>query len=167
MAKGFTQREGIDYMETFSPVSRKDSLRVIMALVAHFDLELHQMNVKTTFLNGRLEEEVYMKQPEGFSSSVSKDLVCKLNKSIYGLKQASQQWYLKFHEVVSSFGFEKNVMDNCIDHKISENKICFLVLYVDDILLATNDMGTLYEVKQFLSKNFDMKDMGRHLMSLA
>ena len=131
-----------------------------MALVAHFDFDLHQMDVKTAFLNGNLEEEVYMKQPEGFSSSEGEHLVCKLKKSIYGLKQASRQWYLKFHEVITSFGFEENIMDQCIYQKVSGSKICFLVLYVDDILLATNDKGLLYEVKQFLSKNFDMKDMG-------
>ncbi|RVX00945.1 Retrovirus-related Pol polyprotein from transposon TNT 1-94 [Vitis vinifera] len=117
VAKGFTQKEGIDYTETFSPVSKKDSLRIILALVAHFDLELQQMDVKTTFLNEELEEEVYMKQPKGFSSSDGEQLV-------------------------------------------SGSKVCFLVLYVDDILLATNDKGLLHEVKQFLSKNFDMKDMG-------
>ena len=86
VVKEFTQREGINYIEIFSPVSRKDSLRVIMALVAHFDLEVHPMDVKMTFLNGKLEEEVYMKQPEGFSSSAGDHLVCKLHKSIYGLK---------------------------------------------------------------------------------
>jgi len=160
VAKGFTQREGIDYTETFSPVSKKDSFRVIMALVAHFNFELHQMDVKTAFLNGSLEEEVYMKQPEGFYSSEGENLVCKLNKSIYGLKQASRQWYLKFHEVITSFGFEENIMDQCIYQKVSGSHICFLVLYVDDILLATNDKGMLYDVKQFLSRNFDMKDMG-------
>ena len=89
VAKGFTQNEGIDYKETFSPVSKKDSLRVIMTLVAHFDLELQQMDVKTAFLNGNLEEKIYMKQLEGFSSSGGEHLVCKLKKSIYGLKQAS------------------------------------------------------------------------------
>lgn len=78
VAKGFTQKEGIDYTDTFSPVSKKDSLYVILALVAYFDLELHQMDVKTTFLNGDLEEEVYMKQPEGFSSNSGELLVCKL-----------------------------------------------------------------------------------------
>ena len=160
VAKGFTQREGIDYTETFSPIYKKDSLRIIMALVAHFDFDLHQMDVKTTFLNGNLEEEVYMKQLEGFSSSEGEHLVFKLKKSIYGLKQASRQWYLKFHEVITSFGFEENIMDKCIYQKVSGSKICFLVLYVDDILLATNDKGLLYEVKQFLSKNFDIKDMG-------
>ncbi|KAK9100155.1 hypothetical protein Scep_023585 [Stephania cephalantha] len=91
VAKGFTQKEGIDYKETFSPVSKKDSLRIILALVAHFDFELQQMDVKTAFLNGQLEEEVYMKQPEGFSSIGNENLVCKLKKSIYGLKQASRQ----------------------------------------------------------------------------
>ena len=160
MAKGFTQREGIHYAKTFSPVSRNDSFRVIMALVAHFDLKLHQMDVNTTFLNSELGEEVYMKQPEGFSSSVGDYLVCKLNKSIYGLKQASCQWYLKFHKFITSFGFEENVMNHCIYQKVSESKTCFLVLYVDDILLATNIKGLRCEVKQFLSKNFDMKDMG-------
>ena len=160
VAKGFTQKEGIDYKETFSPVSKKDSLRIILALVAHFDLELQQMDVKTAFLNGELEEEVYMKQPEGFSSSRGEHLVCKLKKSIYGLKQASRQWYLKFHDVISSFEFVENIMDQCIYQKVSGSKICFLILYVDDILLATNDKGLLYEVKQFLSENFDMKDMG-------
>lgn len=160
VAKGFTQREGVDYTETFSPVSKKDSLRVILAIVAHFDFELHQMDVKTAFLNGDLEEQVYMKQPEGFSSKESEHLVCKLKKSIYGLKQASRQWYLKFHEVISTFGFVENVMDQCIYQKVSGSKVCFLILYVDDILLATNDMGLLREVKQYLSKNFDMKDMG-------
>ena len=89
VAKGFTQRERINYTKTFSPVHKKDSFRVIIALVAHFDFELHQMDVKMTFLNGPLEEEVYMKQPEGFSCSDNEHSVCKLSKSIYGLKQAS------------------------------------------------------------------------------
>ncbi|RVW22816.1 Retrovirus-related Pol polyprotein from transposon TNT 1-94 [Vitis vinifera] len=91
VAKGFTQKEGIDYKDTFSPVSKKDSLRIIMALVAHFDLELHQMDVKTAFLNGNLDEDIYMEQPEGFAKKGNEHLVCKLKKSIYGLKQASKQ----------------------------------------------------------------------------
>ena len=89
VAKGYTQKDGIDYKETFSPVSKKDSLRIIMAMVAHFDLELHQMDVKTTFLNGDLEEEVYMDQPEGFKVPGKENLVYKLKKLIYRLKQAS------------------------------------------------------------------------------
>jgi hypothetical protein len=134
-------------------------MRIILVLVANFDLELQQMDVKTTFLNGDIKEEVYMKQPEEFHSSDGEQLVCKLKKYIYGLKQASWQWYLKFHNVIFSFSFVENVMDQCIYQKVSRSKIYFLVLYVDDILLATNGKGLLNKVKQFLSKTFDMKDM--------
>ena len=160
VAKGFTQREGVDYEATFSPVSSKDSFRVIMALVAHFDMELHQMNVKTAFLNGDLNEEVYMMQPEGFVANDSGKLVCRLKKSIYGLKQASRQWYLKFHSVVTSYGFVENKVDQCIYCKVSGRKFIFLILYVDDILLASSDLGLLHETKRMLSNNFDMKDLG-------
>ena len=88
VAKGYTQKDGIDYKETFSPVSKKDSLRIIMALVAHYDLELHQMDVKTAFLNGNLDEEVFMDQPEGFMVEGKERMVCKLRMSTYELKQA-------------------------------------------------------------------------------
>ena len=118
-----------------------------MALVAHFDMELHQMDVKTAFLNGDLEEEVYMKQPEWFITNGNDHIVCKLKKSIYGLKQAFRQWYLKSHDVISSFGFIENVMDQCMYHKVSRSKMNFLVSYVDDILLASNDLGLLHEVR--------------------
>ena len=160
VAKGFTQREGVDYEATFSPVSSKDSFRVIMALVAHFDMELHQMDVKIAFLNGDLNEEVYMMQPEGFVANDSGTLVCRLKKSIYGLKQASRQWYLKFHSVVASYGFVENKVDQCIYCKVSGRKFIFLILYVDDILLASSGLGLLHETKRMLSKNFDMKDLG-------
>ena len=111
VSKGYTQREDIDFTETFSPVSTKDSFRLVMALVAHFDLELHQMDVKTAFLNGDLSEEVYMSQPEGFKENGKENMVCRLKRSIYGLKQASRQWYLKFDKIVTSFGFIENKFD--------------------------------------------------------
>ena len=131
-----------------------------MALVAHYDLELHQMDVKTAFLNGDLEEDVYMDQPVGFIEEGKEHMVCKLKKSIYGLKQASRQWYLKFNDTIVSFGFKENIVDRCIYLKVSGSKFIFLILYVDDILLATNDLGLLSETKKFLSNNFEMKDMG-------
>lgn len=148
VAKGYTKKGGIDYKETFSPVSKKDSLRIIMALVAHYELELHQIDVKTTFLNGDLEEEVYMDQPEGFSTEGESQMVCKLKKSIYGLKQASRQWYIKFNTIITSFGFKENTVDRCIYQKISGSKFLFLVMYVNDILLAANDLGIMYEIKE-------------------
>jgi len=160
VAKGFTQKDGIDYKETFSPVSKKDSLRIILALVAHYDLELHQMDVKTAFLNGDLEEEIYMDQPEGFVSTGKENMVCKLKKSIYGLKQASRQWYIKFNDTITSYGFVENTIDRCIYMKVNGSMFVILVLYVDDILLATNNVAMLHDEKKFLSNNFEMKDMG-------
>jgi hypothetical protein len=160
VAKGFTQREGIDYTETFSPVSCKDSLRIIVALVAYYDLELHQMDVKTTFLNGDLLDNVYMTQPKGFTVKGKEHMWCHLMKSIYGLKQVSRQWHLKFDETIRSFGFKENEDDNCIYAKFRNGKIIFLILYVDDILLASSDVSLLLETKRFLSSNFDMKDLG-------
>ena len=91
-------------------------------------------------------------------------MVCKLKKSIYGLKQASRQWYLKFHEILITFGFKENLVNQCIHLKISGSKICIIVLYVDDMLLASNNVGIIFETKQFLSKNFDMKDLGEASM---
>ena len=131
-----------------------------MALVAQFDLELHQMVVKTAFLNGDLNEDVYMTQPEGFVVEGKEHLACRLKKSIYGLKQTSRQWYLKFDKIIRAFGFTENVKDNCIYVKFKGSRFTILVLYVDDILLACSDKDMLHETKNFLSSNFDMKDLG-------
>jgi hypothetical protein len=160
VAKDFTQREDIDYTETFSPVSCKDSLRIIMVLVVYYDLELHQMDVKMTFLNGDLLENVYMAQPKGFVVKGKEHMGCHLRKSIYGLKQASRQWYLKFDEIIRSFSFKENEEDNYIYAKFRNGKFIFLILYVDDILLSSSDVSLLLETKRFLSSNFEMKDLG-------
>jgi hypothetical protein len=131
-----------------------------MALVAHYDLELHQMNVKTTFLNGDLEENIYMAQLKGFVVEEKERMGCRLKKSIYGLKQASRQWYLKFDRTIRNFGFKENVEDNCVYAKFKNGRYIFLILYVDDILLASSDVPLLLETKKFLSSKFDMKGLG-------
>ena len=113
------------------------------------------MDVKTA-----LHEEVYMDQLEGFQNKGKEHMVCKLKKFIYGLKQTSRQWYLKFHEILITFGFKDNLVDQRIYLKISESKICIIVLYVDDMLLAINNMKIIHETKQFLSNKFDMKYLG-------
>jgi hypothetical protein len=138
-----------------------------MALVAHYNLELHQMDVKMTFLNGDLLENVYMAQPKGFAVKRKKHLGCHLRKSIYGLKKASRHWYLKFDETIRSFGFKENEEDNCIYTMFMSGKFIFLILYVDDILLASSDVSLLLETKRFLSSNFDMKDLGEASLILG
>ena len=160
VAKGFTQREGVDFVETFSPVAKFTSIRIISALMAYYDLELHQMDVKIAFLNGHLEEEIYMLQPKGFGEKGKENMVCKLNRSIYGLKQASRQWYILFDNAITSYGFSMTEGDHCIYTKVIGSNFVLLSLYVDDILITSNDKGTLVEVKSWLSSKFDMKDMG-------
>ena len=117
------------------------------------------MDVKTIFLNGDLEENIYMSQPKGFAMEGKERMGCHLKKSIYGLKQASRQWYLKFDQTIRNFGFKENVEDNCVYTKFKNGKFIFLVLYVDNILLASSDVSLLLETKKFLSSKFDMKDL--------
>ena len=105
VAKGFWQIQGVDYEETFSPVAMLKSIRILLAIAAYHDYEIWQMDVKTAFLNGNIEEELYMVQPEGFIDPKDAGKVCKLQRSIYGLKQASRSWNLRFDEVIKAFGF--------------------------------------------------------------
>ena len=135
VAKGYTQTHGIDYDETFSPVAKIKSIRILLAIAAFYDYEIWQMDVKTAFLNGKLEEDVFMTQPEGFEHKKYPNKVCKLVKSIYGLKQASRSWNLCFHEKVKEFGFSRSPDESCVYVKASGSVVVFLVLYVDDILL--------------------------------
>ena len=160
VAKGFRQKQGINYEETFSPVVMLKSIRIMLAIAAYHDYEIWQMDVKTAFLNGFLEEEVYMSQPEGFISKNKPNQVCKLKRSIYGLKQASRSWNICFDETIKSFDFIKNVDEPCVYKKTSGSAIVFLVLYVDDILLIGNDIPMLQSVKVWLSNQFSTKDLG-------
>jgi hypothetical protein len=135
VAKGFRQVQGVDYDETFSPVATLKSIWIILAIDAYFDYEIWQMDVKTTFLNGNLDEDVYMIHPEGFVNPINARKICKLQKSIYGLKRASRSWNIRFDEVVKGFGFHQNEEEACVYKKESGSAIVFLILYVDDILL--------------------------------
>ena len=160
VAKGYTQKEGIDYEETFSPIAMLKSIRILLAVAASLDYEIWQMDVKTAFLNGNLNEDIYMQQPEGFKAKGKEHMVCKLQRSIYGLKQASRSWNIRFDQAITSFGFEKSPDEPCVYKRIQAQKVVFLVLYVDDILLIGNDKQVLSGVKDWLHKQFDMKDLG-------
>ncbi|KAC9852096.1 hypothetical protein E3N88_45172 [Mikania micrantha] len=160
VAKGFTQTQGVDYDETFSPVAMIKSIRILLAIAAYYDYEIWQMDVKTAFLNGHLSEDVYMVQPDGFIDPKYPSKVCKLNKSIYGLKQASRCWNLRFDQKIKEFGFIKNEDEPCVYRKASGSTISFLILYVDDILIIGNNIPMLNEVKHWLGTCFAMKDLG-------
>ena len=160
IAKGFKQTNGIDYDETFSPIVMLKSIRNLLAIIVYYDYEIWQMDVKTAFLNGNLLEDVYMTQPKGFVYPKYPYRVCKLQRSIYGLKQASRSWNLCFDEAVKEFGFMKNEDEPCVYKKVSGSAIFFLVLYVDDILLIGYDIPTLQSVMSCLGKCFLMKDLG-------
>ncbi len=160
VAKGFTQTQGIDYDETFSPVAKIKSIRILLAIAAFYDYEIWQMDVKTAFLNGKLDEDVYMAQPEGFIHSKYPNKVCKLERSIYGLKQASRSWNICFHEKIKEFGFSRSEYESCVYYKASGSNVTFLVLYVDDILIIGNNIPMLQSVKDWLGKCFSMKDLG-------
>ncbi|KAJ8504938.1 hypothetical protein OPV22_005824 [Ensete ventricosum] len=161
VTKRYRQRQGVKYDETVSPIAMLKSIRITLAIAAHYDYEIWQMDVKTIFLNGNLEEEVYMIQPEGFIFKESPDKVSRLLKSIYGLKQASRSWNTRFDEVIRSYDFVMNEDEPCAYRKVSGSAITFLVLYVDDILIIENDVGMLSTVKVWLSRNFSMKDLGK------
>ncbi|GKD15598.1 zinc finger, CCHC-type containing protein, partial [Tanacetum coccineum] len=159
--QGFRQKEGIDYFDTYAPVARITTIRLLLALAAIHNLVIHQMDVKTTFLNGDLDEEVYMKQPEGFVMPGNEHKVCKLVKSLYGLKQAPKQWHQKFDEVVLSSGFLLNQSDKCVYSKFdSSGKGVIICLYVDDMLIFGTYQNQVDKTKKFLSSKFSMKDMG-------
>ncbi|KAL8115939.1 hypothetical protein AgCh_022437 [Apium graveolens] len=160
VAKGFKQIHGIDYDETFSPVTMVKSIRILLAIAAFHDYEIWQMDVKTAFLNGSLEADVYMTQPEGFVDPRNAGKVCKLRRSIYGLKKSSRRWNIRFDEIVTEYGFVQNEDEPCVYKKVSGSYVAFIVLYVDDILLMGNNIPSLKTVKTWLGSNFSMKDLG-------
>ena len=122
------------------------------------------MDVKTAFLNGELDEEIYMSQPMGFEVKGQEHKVCKLKRSIYGLKQSSRKWYFRFHDSIISHGFEMIEEDHCVYLKRSKKSVLILSLYVDDILIVGNDMDSIVVTKKWLSSTFKMKDIGEGIL---
>ena len=160
VVKGYRQKEGLDYFDTYSPVTRITSIRMLISIAALFNLEIHQMDVKTAFLNGDLNEEIYMEQPEGFVVSGQEKKVCRLVKSLYGLKQAPKQWHEKFDHAMLTNGFKINECDKCVYVKNTDQGYVIVCLYVDDMLIIGSSQNMIKSTKQMLNKRFDMKDMG-------
>ena len=168
VAKGFKQIYGIDYTEVYAPVSKHTTLRYLLAKAVNRDMHVHQMDVSTAFLHGKLAEEIYVQQPEGFHVG-GPNTVCKLHKALYGLKQAPKAWYDTISHVLVSSGFTISDADpSLFILNKSEGSVAYLLLYVDDILLLSQSMSVITEVKSLLSSHFSIKDLGeaKHFLGM-
>lgn len=159
VAKGFTQKEGIDYVETFSPVVRHTTLRLLFALSAKLGLDVTHLDVKTAFLNGDLEETIYMRKPECLNIN-DQNKVLKLNKAIYGLKQASRAWYKKVDACLLKLGYKKSKLEPCMFIKNTKKGRNIVTLYVDDFFIFSDDLNETINLKKVLSNQFKLKDLG-------
>ena len=161
VAKGFTQLAGIDYQDTFSPTAKIISVRCLLALAAARGWSLHQLDVNNAFLHGDLHEEIYMSPPPGLRRQGEEHLFCRLHKSLYGLKQASRQWFAKFSEAIRSAGYEQSKADYSLFIRNQGKSFTVLLIYVDDILITGNDPVSIAEIKTFMHRKFHLKDLGK------
>jgi len=139
VAKGYNQEEGIDFGETYAPVARLEAVRLLLAYACLKGFRLHQMDVKSAFLNGFIDEEVYVSQPPGFEDHNNPDYVFKLKKALYGLKQAPRQWYERLSNFLLSQGYERGKTDKTLFIKNSCNDISLVQVYVDDIIFGSTN----------------------------
>ncbi len=155
VARGFTQTYEVDYNETFAPVAKFMSICCILALAALEDMEIHEMDVKTAFLNGELEEEIYMEQPQGFVHKRGEHLVCTLRKSLYGFKQSPRAWNQNLDAFLKNIEFMKSEADPSVYVAQVGDVKFFIVVYVDDLILVCNDQNKLLQIKEELSQKFE------------
>jgi hypothetical protein len=159
VAQGYNQREGVDYFETFSPVVNIKTVRMILALATNLDLEVHQIDFTTAYLNGDITEEIYMKQPAGFDDGTGR--VLKLKKALYGLKQSGRQWNKKLHEYLTSQDYVQSGYDPCLYLKwVSNGGMVWLCVYVDDTIIAGHQESTVVSEKENIRKHFKSTDQG-------
>ena len=161
VAKGYTQTYGVDYQETFAPMEKTNTTRILLSLVLNFDWELQQYDVKNAFLHGELEEEIYMSIPPGFSGSDG-NKVCRLKTTLHGLKQSPRAWFGRFAKVMIANGYKQRQGDHTlfIKHSISGG-VTALIVHVDDIIVTGNNEKEKNILKQCLAKEFAIKDLGK------
>lgn len=153
-AKGFAQIKGVDYSETYAPTTRYDTIRILLAIAARQNYNIVQFDIKTAFLYGELNEDIYMKPPPGVTTN--SNLVCKLKKSLYGLKQAPRCWNTKFGTFLQTFGFKQCEADKCVYTGEFNENFVLLVLYVDDGLIMTKNAETLTEITSNMKRVFEV-----------
>ena len=160
VAKGYSQVYGSDYFETFSPTPRIESIRVLMQLAVNYDLMLQQMDVKSAFLHAPIECDIYVSQPRGYEKFIEENLVWKLNKSLYGLKQSGRNWHNLLDDFLCDLCFIRSNADPCVYVKNDEEGIVIILVWVDDIIIASNSILLMKNIKEKLKENFRMKDLG-------
>lgn len=160
VAKGYSQTYGVDYDETFAPVAKMNTIRTLVSIAANKKWKLFQMDVKNTFLHGDLQEEVYMEIPPGFGTQETIGKVCKLKKSLYGLKQSPGACFGRFKKEVCSMGYKQSSADHTLFFKHHLGKITILAVYVDDIVITGDDQVEMNWLKKALAKAFEIKDLG-------
>ena len=162
VAKGYAQKYGIDYQETFAPVAKFNTIRILISIAANRDWPLQQFDVKNAFLNGDLEEEVYMELPPGINqSSKHEDKVCKLKRSLYGLKQSPRAWFGRFTLAMKAAGYQQSNADHTLFVKHKDGRVTTLIVYVDDMILTGDDPEEMKTLREYLSAEFEMKDLGQ------
>jgi reverse transcriptase-like protein len=157
VARGFTQIEGIDYDEMFAPIAKLTSLRTILALSNEHDLEVHQMDVKSAYLNGALKEEIYMEPPPGFN--LPDGMVLKLVKAVYGTKQGGRVWYEDIRETLRQMGYKHTEADHAV-FTHADSSMSTIALYVDDITMVFKDLQKINKDKEVLKRKYEMTDLG-------
>lgn len=159
VAKGYTQVHGVDYFDCFSPVAKLVTVRFFISLATLRGWEIHQLDVNNAFLHGNLSQEVYMHLPQGYSKGDSNQ-VCRLLKSLYGLKQASREWNIELCSKLSLFGLTQPKHDHCLFTMNKDGHFLAMLVYVDDVLLTSSNPQMLHELKGFLDQQFTIKDSG-------
>lgn len=157
--KGCAQQKGLDYKETYALVARITTVRILLSIINHKDLIAHQMDVKNVFLQGNVHEDIYMKIPAGLNIR-DKNLVCKLCKPLYGLRQAPREWNFRFDNFIKKLEFKQSKADSCLYIYEKGTIIMYLLLYVDDFIIACNNLEFLKAIKERLMKEFKMTDLG-------
>eukprot|EP00253_Pinus_taeda_P020910 PITA_20910 len=160
VVKGYKQQQGKDYDETFSPVARMETVRTVLSIAAQHKWKIYQMDVKSSFLNGVLKEEVYVEQPPGYEVEGQEHKVCKLKKALYGLKQAPRAWYSRIDAYLIENGFDKCDGEPTLYIKENDGKILIVVLYVDDLIFTSNDAFLIADFKAVMKSEFEMADLG-------
>jgi hypothetical protein len=160
VAKGYVQREGVDFEEVFAPVARMESVRLLLALAATEEWEVHHMDVKSAFLNGDLREEVYVQQPPGFVVAGEEHKVLRLRKALYGLRQAPRAWNIKLDESLVSLGFDKCVTEHALYIRKTKEGNLIVGVYVDDLIITGSGRRLIHEFKREMTALFKMSDLG-------